>query len=110
MTPKCYISGKVTGTTDYMERFKKAEETVKKLGYEPINPVAVNAALPEETKWIDYMTLSINMLTREDCKAIYMLNGWEDSQGAVIELLLAQGMKHKVLYEEDVDRLLRWKV
>lgn len=100
--PKCYISGKVTGTEDYEERFKRAEEQVRALGFEPINPVAVNAILPEETSWLEYMKMSIAMLTRDDCKSIFMLDGWEYSTGASIEWGLAAGANYNIFYESDI--------
>lgn len=100
MIPECYISGPVTGTTDYIERFKKAEAIVRENKYEPINPVAVNALLPSDTSWIEYMKMSLEMLTRKNCAAILMLVGWETSRGARIEREIAMGMGYTVLYEE----------
>jgi hypothetical protein len=35
---KTYISGAITGTTDYMERFEKAEQLLKAQGREVVNP------------------------------------------------------------------------
>lgn len=100
MKPECYISGPVTGTTDYIERFKKAEAIVREYKWEPINPVAVNALLPSDTSWIEYMKMSLEMLTRKNCAAILMLKGWENSRGARIEREIAIGLGYTILYEE----------
>lgn len=70
---KIYISGKITGTTDYMQRFESAEKALS--NYTVINPAKVNAQLPKETVWEEYMKMSMCML--EMCNAIYMLKGWE---------------------------------
>lgn len=99
--PKCYISGAVTGTTDYVERFKKAEKEVRNLGFEPVNPVEVNASLPPITSWKEYMRMSITMLFREDCRTIYMLPGWRDSTGARVEHELAVGAGYNIIYADE---------
>lgn len=44
---RIYISGPITGTTDYKERFAVAEEKLKANGYEVVNPAKLAAALPE---------------------------------------------------------------
>ena len=77
---KIYISGAVTGTTDYLERFARAEEQLKAQGFEVINPAAVNAVLPRSTAYGQYMAMSRVMLSFCDC--VFMLNGWENSRGA----------------------------
>ena len=48
---KIYISGAITGTDDYMERFVKAEKELTENGYSAINPAKVNAQLPEDTSY-----------------------------------------------------------
>ena len=77
---KIYISGPITGTDDYMQRFAKATEKLVNEGFIPINPAAVNSMLPKETTYEEYMKMSLTML--DMCKGIYMLEGWEDSKGA----------------------------
>lgn len=39
---KIYISGPITGTDNYMERFEKAENGLKALGVSVVNPAKVN--------------------------------------------------------------------
>ena len=46
-TEHIYISGPITGTSDYMKRFEKAEKELTENGYSVINPAKVNAMLPE---------------------------------------------------------------
>ena len=93
---KIYISGPITGTTDYMERFEVAENF---LGgrYIVVNPAKVNSNMPEDTTHEEYMKMSICMLSM--CFAIYMLKGWQKSPGACEEHLYA--LKHGIaIFEE----------
>ena len=91
---KIYISGKITGTTDYIQRFEMAEKVLSK--YIVINPAKVNAQLPMETTWKEYMQMSMTMLKM--CNAIYMLKGWEDSKGAVLEYNYALENNYKIMF------------
>lgn len=45
---RVYISGSITGTDDYMERFSKAEKELEAQGFGVINPAKVNAQLPAD--------------------------------------------------------------
>lgn len=94
---KIYISGKITGTTDYIQRFERAEKALSKY-YTVINPAKVNAQLPKETVWEEYMKMSMCML--EMCNAIYMLKGWEDSKGARLEYKYAVENNYKIIFEK----------
>lgn len=91
-----YISGKITGTDDYIERFSKAESELIDKGYKVINPAKVNSGFNAATYKM-YMQSSINMLFMCDC--IYMLKGWEDSKGARAEKALAESMDYYIFYE-----------
>ena len=84
---RIYISGKITGTTDYMERFAAAEKYLSDKGHTVVNPAKVNGAMPEDMTWEEYMEMSLCMLRL--CGAIFMLKGWEDSAGANVEYVQA---------------------
>ena len=96
---KIYISGAVTGTDDYLERFARAEEQLKAQGFEVINPAAVNAVLPRSTSYGEYMEMSQIMLSFCDC--VFMLNGWEHSRGAKQEFAWAVLDGKKIYFEKD---------
>ena len=77
---RIYISGPITGTDDYMERFAEVEEKLTKAGYSVMNQASVNSMMPSDTTYEEYMEMSFTML--DMCGAIYMMNGWEKSCGA----------------------------
>lgn len=93
-----YISGAITGTTDYMKRFNNAENDLIFLGYDVVNPAKINANLPVICTHEDYMRVSIAELSI--CDTIYLLKGWMDSSGSREELHYAVEHGYKVLKEE----------
>lgn len=84
---KVYISGPITGT-DFGNRFafSCARNALELCGYEVVDPSEVQ--LDDEATWTDYMRADLKLLL--DCDFIYMLEGWEKSRGARIELALAK--------------------
>lgn len=94
-----YISGAITkvGVEKAMTRFEDVESGLKDLGYEVINPCRTNATLPHLSHE-DYMVTSLAMLSL--CDTIYMLKGWEDSDGAKEELQYALEHGYDVILEE----------
>ena len=94
---KIYISGAITGTDDYMERFAKAEKELTEQGYSVVNPAKVNAQLPEDTSYEEYMNMSFCML--DMCDGIYMLKDFEKSCGANREYDYALAKVMIIMYE-----------
>ena len=94
---KIYISGAISGTTDFMERFEKAEKELTEQGYSVVNPARVNAQLPEDTTYEEYMKMCFCML--DICDNICMLKGWEKSCGANREYGYAMA-KEKTIFIE----------
>lgn len=98
--PRIYISGPITGTTDYLERFGMAEYIVFCLGYTPVNPTTMFgwfqplfSIMPYRFQvFIDCMILAFF------CKAIYLMKDYETSRGACLEKAVADFcQKKKVL-------------
>jgi hypothetical protein len=101
-TEHIYISGPITGTKDYMQRFEKAEKELTEKGYSVINPAKVNAMLPQDATWEEYIRVSLTLLSI--CTGVYMMPGWRESRGAVLEFMQARrnGMQ---IYEDIPGRL-----
>lgn len=94
---RIYISGKITGTNDYMERFNKAEIEMINQDYEVVNPATMLDHLPTSTTHKEYMHVSYALL--DICDGIYLMDGWRDSKGAVMEYDYALEKGLMVLYE-----------
>jgi hypothetical protein len=102
---RIYISGKITGTNDYMRRFQNAEDGLYIMFYNNglagngvVNPAKVLAQMPDTLSHNEYMKLSICMLSM--CDTICMLKGWEDSKGAQKEYQYAKANNYKIIYEK----------
>lgn len=95
---RIYISGPITGTTDYKERFAAAEEKLKANGYEVVNPARVTESLPESLTWDECMLMCVTAL--QLCDSIYMLKGWRDSMGAKMEHKIMHDCGRKIIYED----------
>ena len=98
---KIYISGPISGTDDWKERFERAEKHLRVFysaageEIEVVNPAAI--AMPESTTWQQYMDITLQML--RGCDEIYLLAGWRSSKGAQIERLYALGSGIQVTHE-----------
>ena len=95
---RIYISGAITGTDDFMERFAKAEKELTEQSYSVVNPAKVNAQLPEDTTYEEYMKMSFCLLIL--CDVAYFLNGWRNSNGANKEYRYALEHSIKAIFEE----------
>ena len=85
---RIYISGAITGTDDYMERFERAELKLRERGeIEIIIPAKVCASLPETLTHEEYMKICFAMLSL--CDEVYLIPPWTDSKGVRRELKFA---------------------
>ena len=103
-TMKVYISGPMTGLEDLnFPAFYAAEERLLSEGFKVLNP----AREDDKTKhlgitddWVreDYLRRDL-ILMLNNCDAIYLLKGWEDSWGANLELHNAEQLQFDIMYE-----------
>lgn len=99
---KVYISGQISGLDyeDARARFDKAEDFLKGLGVDTVNPM--DNGLPEESTWIQHLCKDLELL--HDCSHIYMIDGWQLSRGACIEYDFAVRTGKSVLFESSIIR------
>lgn len=81
---KIYIAGPISGTDDYFERFIAANTAIIRKGHEAVNPVFINRIIPTvgDTAISYSQTLNICKALVGACDAIYMMPGWQKSNGA----------------------------
>ena len=93
---KIYITGQITGLPigKARENFAEAEQKLKSLGYETVNPMALERYHPDK-EWIDYMIESLQLL--RECDGIHLMDNYILSRGAQIERLAAISMNKKII-------------
>lgn len=95
---QAYLSGPITGHDKYdvVRSFTDAEYEVYRKGYEPINPL--NNGLSDYDSHELHMKADIAKLIR--CDAIYLMKGWENSQGCQIEKQVAIACGVEIILSE----------
>ena len=95
---RIYLSGAISGRTIDQARhaFQKAEDQLCAQGWEPVNPL--KNGLPAEASWTAHM--AVDILNLLGCDAIYLLPGWENSQGATLEANIARMTGKRIFYQE----------
>ena len=97
---KIYLSGQISGLPLDVarKRFTDAKEMLELQGWEVINPL--DNGVPLDADWEEHMAEDI--LSLFACKAIFMLDGWERSQGARLEHALAKRISMRIIYQRDI--------
>ena len=83
---KIYIAGPMTGKPNWnTEAFAKAEQWYSNKGHTVLNPAAHTPRVnPESITHEQYMKIALAMVDAVDM--VIMLDGWQDSKGALLEL------------------------
>jgi hypothetical protein len=91
---KFFISGPITGYPNQnRESFARAEQYLTEEGMIVINPSMFPIGFTHEQymKWCKVIL--------DDCDSIYMLDGWQESQGAIEEYHYARNFGKDIFYE-----------
>ena len=97
---RVYLSGAITGTDDYQQRFAEASQKIRATykNVEVINPALVCQSLPESYEHAEYMRVCLTLLC--SCDTIYLMKGWRKSVGARIEAEVANRLGLDIIHEE----------
>jgi hypothetical protein len=99
MSKRVYISGPMTGYPDFNKpAFNREAERLRVLGYDVVNPAELNP--DPTTPWADCLRNDIAHLVT--CDALVMIEGWEKSNGAHLEMHIAHRVGMLILQARDV--------
>ena len=73
---------------EYRHRFSRACDKVRAMGLHPVNPVEIGDALGEGRHYGEYLAHDLAIVER--CSHIFMMDGWEVSNGANVEFYFAK--------------------
>lgn len=95
---RIYCAGPMRGYDNFnFPAFNVAAEELRALGWDVVNPVDINP--DPNTPYAECMRKDIEQLLT--CDSIYMLTGWEKSQGATLEHSIALSLEFDIYYEDD---------
>ena len=84
---RVYVAGPMTGIADFnYPAFNAMADQLRAQGYEVENPA--DHGIIEGAQWADYMAYDLTRLGL--CGVIALLPGWEKSEGAKLEVLIAE--------------------
>lgn len=90
---KIYISGK----RNEQERYNEAAEMLEKEGHEVINYIKIKKQLPGMSRR-EHETMEHMLITMSD--AIFVLNGWKESEAAKAEVFFALENSVNIMFEQ----------
>ena len=94
-----YLSGPMTGLPGHnFPAFHAEAARLRALGYTVVNPAEINHVRPGD--WHQCLRADLKALL--DCDAIVLLDGWETSQGAHLELHVAHRVGLEVLQAREL--------
>ena len=107
-----YIAGPMRGKENNNETaFFNAEKRLNRRGFTVLNPLTIGRSIASDEVIASDADLLKTVMRFERtlirfCDAIYMLEGWQDSQGAKAELVTAIGFDCMIFLEtEDADAI-----
>ena len=98
-TNRVYVAGPMTGIADFnYPAFNAVADQLRAKGYEVENPA--DHGIVEGAQWADYMAYDLTRLGL--CGMIALLPDWEKSQGARLEVLIAEKLGMTVVDAHDL--------
>lgn len=99
---RVYVAGGISKVENFnYNNFMRVKEILESYGWEVHTPFDLD--LPKNLPWDLYMHYCLPKMLM--CPHVYMLNGWEDSDGACMEHQIAVALKKRIFYESRQDLL-----
>ena len=96
---RVYVAGPMTGIADFnYPAFNAVADQLRAQGFEVENPA--DHGVVEGAQWADYMAYDLTRLGL--CGVIALLPDWEKSQGARLEVLIAERLGMTVVNAHDL--------
>lgn len=104
---RIYISGPMSGIAEHnFPAFNAEAARLRALGFEVVNPVDVN---PDTgTSWHECLRKDLSALL--ECDTLALLDGWEHSTGAHLELHMAHRVGMNIVIASDVGRKAEFSI
>jgi hypothetical protein len=106
---KIYLSGPMTGITDFnVPEFKRITAILRKSDYNVVSPVELDmedspTSGTEKERWCYFMERDLNVLMEPTVTSIVLMEGWQKSKGAVLEVIIAEAFGKEILvFIEDI--------
>lgn len=105
---RIYLAGPMRGYVDNnFPAFHEAADRYRKVGFEVVSPAEMDLAIDPDAANVDLDTANRNFafyMTRDlpavlECDAIVLLEGWEDSVGALTEAYVAWNTRKDVFVD-----------
>ena len=95
---RIYIAGPMTGLPEWnYPAFNAQALELRKRGYHVENPA--EHGIVEHAEWVDYLRYDIGRLAA--CESIFLLPGWEKSNGARLEVSIAKALSMTFIHHPD---------
>ena len=103
-----YIAGQIRNEKNYRARFEAAHEWLEAMGWQVVNPIYLTEVFgtPTEVQSNPRLLRAVmdaELAAIQHLDAIYLLKGWERSEGARAELAVALANKLIVIVEGNED-------
>ena len=101
-----YIAGQIRNEKNYRARFEAAHEWLEAMGWQVVNPIYLTEIFgtPTEVQSNPHLLracMDAELAAIPHLDAIYLLRGWERSEGARAELKVAIEHGKQILLEGD---------
>lgn len=101
---RLYLCGPMSGLSENnYPAFNAAAKLWRERGWCVMNPAELGAGHRDDPKWDDYMRIDIRYLS--ECDAVAVLHGWQNSNGAKLELFIAKSLGMQIYCNESAFEL-----